>query len=268
MRCISCGYDLLGLDASGKCPECGDAIARSLGLVPLESIDTRTLRHMLLGIRLIWVSIVAALPLLIVSGRALGAAALERSLLGALIFTGPSVGYGIGWTLLAAQRRLLGIHATGKRSRRLVRWLGIAIPVLLLATHTSAAWSIRIMVGAAPGGLFGVFLPVVFAGLLLITLGVHFVACMNCVEALGVQFGDRSLASRAGWLSGLVPGLCLCAPLLVEASVAAAAIDQSDFGIALIFVALPLAIACVSLVVLLFPLHGRLRRAITVQSLA
>jgi len=37
LHCISCGYNLRGLDSSGQCPECGKAIGRTLAAGPIAS---------------------------------------------------------------------------------------------------------------------------------------------------------------------------------------------------------------------------------------
>ncbi|MGD1917022.1 MAG: hypothetical protein ACFCBV_12665 [Phycisphaerales bacterium] len=61
VRCISCGYDLAGLASSGRCPECGTAIAESVRGDGLAFADAGYLRTLGRGLRVIRVSVSAAL---------------------------------------------------------------------------------------------------------------------------------------------------------------------------------------------------------------
>lgn len=67
--CLGCGYMLRGLDPAGACPECGQAIARSLGPAHLCDLDSQWLRRVRRGLRLVagGLLLLIVLPLAVLS---------------------------------------------------------------------------------------------------------------------------------------------------------------------------------------------------------
>lgn len=63
MPCVICGYNLRGLTAAGRCPECGSPVARSIHGDLLRYADGDWLAKLLLGIRLMLWSILTGLVL-------------------------------------------------------------------------------------------------------------------------------------------------------------------------------------------------------------
>jgi hypothetical protein len=52
-QCRQCGYDLHGLPADGRCPECGSVVAESLREELLDFADPRWLANLLRGVRML-----------------------------------------------------------------------------------------------------------------------------------------------------------------------------------------------------------------------
>lgn len=89
VACVGCRYDLAGLSAPGRCPECGKDLLESLSLTPLPGWSRAQLDDIRRGLP--WVS---ALP--VAAGVCVGASCVLASVPGA------AVNGGIVWIAIAA----------------------------------------------------------------------------------------------------------------------------------------------------------------------
>ena len=163
VRCRRCRYDLRGSDAGGVCPECGLAVAESMGGRLLRFADERWVRGQAVGLRLLHAAGVAALVLLVAEiVRVLRPTASVREAAG----TACAAGWIVTLASAAAAAWLVGRAEPGGEGPGVRGWTarvtltaGVLLPVPRLASMTAlpvppAAWTVAvglILLGVAAG---------------------------------------------------------------------------------------------------------------------
>lgn len=131
MLCTSCGYDLRGLPTEGRCPECGQQIARSLHGDRLTGADAHWFQRVCLGQRLMHVSCAIAvygcIPALAVFPLVFSFALAQ------LLLAGTALLLLVGLFHVTAADPRLSLTEQPLALRRWVRGIGIAIVPLLPA---------------------------------------------------------------------------------------------------------------------------------------
>ncbi len=174
LHCVSCGYDLRGLDGDSNCPECGSDVQRSLRGDDLRYADPKWLRRIVrgqfllaVGLNILLLGTVAALILMMTGGilaekihldweGAIGEAI--RFAMTAFIVLG---GFGlaaVGCYMVSAQDPKTTSHEMALSARRLGRWGLITAAVLMTAgqildTSTSVKWLVALSSGLSLLGL-------------------------------------------------------------------------------------------------------------------
>ncbi|MFG0251677.1 MAG: hypothetical protein ACF8NJ_02250 [Phycisphaerales bacterium JB038] len=154
--CLSCGYNLRGLDPAGQCPECGTLIERSQGPALLRYSAPRYLRAVRWGIRLACLGLVLLLGinvlmlLPVVTASSLGIVSVVFELLYALLCALTATLIAAGWCLLgAAEPSRAGGERQERNARRLrlsasgswlLLWLVSIANVLVNQTWPQAAY--------------------------------------------------------------------------------------------------------------------------------
>lgn len=204
--CVTCGYDLRALDASGDCPECGTAIAKSLVDDHLKHADRRWLAGIIRGQQLIsigltvFVVLACSLFLLPIGASIIAGVwpnslteAVERGVLWAFeymygfLFIGALIAIAIGGFLLTA----LEPRESNRESPRSLRIM--ARTALIVATGLLILGEIveRISaINALP------FVDWVFTALFLIALYGAVIALLIRLIELTRRTDDLDLASR------------------------------------------------------------------------
>ena len=124
--CDGCGYNLRGLSADGRCPECGHAVADSLRATSLFHADPRWLRRLAVAGVLPLAAVVFVVVFEIVEGS------LKQWLLaGGAFYYVNAAGFFAGQLLLAAGPALLLFRPPRRYDARPARRrLGLAAPAL------------------------------------------------------------------------------------------------------------------------------------------
>lgn len=217
--CIKCGYNLLGLEISGKCPECATPVERSLRGDLLAYSDATYLRALLRGVTLIMAGI-----LLVILNFVLGITLM------ALIGPGATILAGI-IGMLASGVSIYGYYLysspdpgqlgnnRGEQPRQIVR---IMLVVSVVAAITQFALMLignrgaGITMGAAAGIDWMQILASAIGGIAWI---IQFFAVMLYTRWLAPRIPSERIFKRAKLLMWLGPLLCvffLCfiAPLI------------------------------------------------------
>lgn len=132
--CVGCGYNLRGLEASGKCPECGLDISRSLHGDQLVYSGSAYLASLCRGIRIIFAALIAQVALLAL-GIAAGAVvfglvgggsaspAIETLVMGLALLADVAVAIVLifGWWLFSTPDPSIVSANTGNTARKFVR---------------------------------------------------------------------------------------------------------------------------------------------------
>lgn len=218
--CARCGYDLCGLRANQRCPECGGPIANSLRAELLAYAAPEFVRRLYWGARLAQVSAIGGtvalggtLALLIVLGILVASGQNPAWLLavgGVVGVLGP-LGCGAtglaGWWLLTARDPGAGGVRKDVRVRRVIRvsvvatgvcWMFVCVPPIagaLLDLPPAVYIPLTVIVGL---GLVGSTLTLVFAS-------------APFVKGLGARLEDDrvgEMASTQTIIAGLAAGAC------------------------------------------------------------
>lgn len=120
--CLRCGYELSGLDLSGRCPECGTPIARSLHGALLVYANPSYLRTLQIGAGVVfWGLLIAVIdvffPCLISMASGFGFVGLPAKLLG-FIASGALI---IGWWMLSTPDPAFRRKDPGGKARLVLR---------------------------------------------------------------------------------------------------------------------------------------------------
>jgi hypothetical protein len=215
IQCVICGYVLRGLSLSGRCPECGTAVERSLRGNLLQYSSPAYLASLHRGVFLIQAAIVAQI-LLIVSlvfaaiglGAAMGAEPSWLEPLFACIGLGVAAISLYGWWLFSSpDPATSGIH-TGATARRVLRTVVIleaafAIVELLLQLY---AMSLRTAANPNPAAVQATTLLTSMANAAL--LATWFFSAMLYIRWLAPRIPNRQVDDRARLMMWLGPVLC------------------------------------------------------------
>jgi hypothetical protein len=202
--CLSCGYNIRGLDASGPCPECGVAIANSVRGSYLRFAGAEVLGRMASGAVLIeWSLAVRAGGLLMavaLGWAGIGIAALV--VVPAALVVAPGLN-ALGWWRLAAPQPVL----EGIRSRR---------PALVLVL-VGCGLEVFITLGALAGArTVGVYLsPLYYVPLLLIFWCVSMAFRMTFLVRTAQLLPSKVLAKWSDVGRYIFPIFGVLAPVLI-----------------------------------------------------
>lgn len=128
VHCTACGYNLRGLCAGGRCPECGMFIdpnaASPMPLVPEEPAQ-RT--RLVWGLFLIWTTMIVTAGLRLVAlASVFGTGMRYTQYAIAMIVISSLWCLGVWWT---TPDRFAAIHRTLAHERKLVRWGAMLLPL-------------------------------------------------------------------------------------------------------------------------------------------
>jgi len=200
--CVGCGYDLRSLPVDGPCPECGRAIAESLGGRRLAAADARWLARLAIGQSMVD----RGLHLALIS---FGVMPLIAIGFGVLLFYGSFIaatveiifpvllvvlliGTGLVWfgaMLVTAPDPSESGEEPPQSARRLARWgLGASIVCCLLAFLVTT-----LSVLPVTPRFFARF---VLQLLAVVSVTVGITALLNCLAARGSRIPDHELARR------------------------------------------------------------------------
>ena len=215
IQCVMCGYALRGLSPSGRCPECGTAVARSLRGNLLQYSSPAYLASLHRGVFLIQAAIIAQIlmiVLLVFAAIALAAATGSEPAWLEPLFA--CIGLGVaavslyGWWLFsAADPAFTGVHI-GATARRVLRTVVIieaafAVVELMLPLY---GLSLRTATNPnpAPVELFTVLTSVGN----MVLLAAWFFSAMAYIRWLAPRIPNRQAVDRAKLMMWLGPVLC------------------------------------------------------------
>lgn len=211
VACLSCGYDLKGLDAFGTCPECGFRVQDSLAGPLLRNSSAEYLRSLSGGALLLciwsallvptWLPCISALTSMSGAGQAVTSTA---SMIAAGVF-------GVGAWMLSAPDPGLGASFPGERDRRWLRIYAIAFASLTIIDHAGS------LITHGPRQIYGLFAdhPMMVASIVRVVLAMPmYFFLMFHVRWLARRAGDRALRDmnlQFTWLVALLffPGCAL-----------------------------------------------------------
>lgn len=225
VACVSCGYNLQGLRDSGKCPECGEPIERSLKGELFEFASTEYVAKLYSGSKLVIASILFMVILafgsigfqMFVAFGVLSQAAgrtgeFVASALGVLAsFMGA-----YGWWQLSEPNPQASLTDQGVNSRKLVRAMvvtnviiGIITQVVVLIMNSQIAQlqgNTAGQPGAVNKSLLLAGLVVFGVGLIgLVTFAVAFFAQMKYMQWIGPRLPNPWVTERAKLMMWLGP---------------------------------------------------------------
>lgn len=218
--CVGCGYDLLGLPTTGRCPECGTSVAQSLHGYLLRFADERYLKIVRQGLSLTIAGIVAFALLMVVS-LAVGFSAPLRSTLGgaagvlsldvvlSLAELIPSALLLIGyWRFTEPDPGYQGTE-TPTAARRVIRVTVIIQAAAALAGVGFSAVGVKGsafgLTGLPAGPALAAGLAMAFALAGTVAWCVQFFAVMNYVAWLGRRVPDSSMVRQTRTYMWLLP---------------------------------------------------------------
>lgn len=204
VRCIRCGYDLVGLPPAGDCPECGTAIRRSLAGDRIAYADPRWLDQLVGGLRLLhaggrWTAIsgIAFVGLYLAEhylGRVLPNHALSSPSIWAFLIRLPLLAMAMGLAVAAVG----GVFVTAaeprdldrermRDARPLARWGPVA--AVLLGT---LAWIIDDLIATPMGRLTALAVSIAATA----TGGIGLAALQARLREVAIRIPSGSLAER------------------------------------------------------------------------
>jgi hypothetical protein len=227
--CLSCGYNLRGLDAAeGACPECGTPVWRSLQGNLLKFSSPDYLRALHLGVFIILVAILVRIGGMLVGGIGLAGlsavTAQDGRWLGLVEAVNAAIGLADmalalaliwGWWLFSSPDPAVLGNETGDTPRRVLRAAAIVLGVTeLVGGGAEIAGVGSIALSPAVQGTIAIFGIVALAAWI-----VKFFAAMLYLRWLAPRLPNRQVDERAKMLMWLGPLLlvfgCLVIPYIV-----------------------------------------------------
>jgi hypothetical protein len=195
LPCVSCGYNLRGLDPAGRCPECATPVRKSLHEDLLRYAHPGWLRKVRWGARILYwsgvLSLLVGLPPALAAFFAVGSA--RRS--AAIVIASQFLVYIIGTWLLTVQEPRLSLNEPRWPPRKTLR-IAAAIMLTVAAAHMTV-----LLVGVPDAAPFTAVLLFPAAATLMLTLFSH-------ARALALRIPSVRLARAAGIIRlGLTFGL-------------------------------------------------------------
>ena len=211
VACVGCGYNLRGLEVSGKCPECGLDISRSLHGDQLVFSSVEYLGALCRGIRLIFAALVARVLIIVigivvglliginadsispgVESLAMGLAALADAAVAIVLI--------VGWWLFSTPDPSITSANTGDTARKFVRITVLISGVAGILNSTGETYQVTV---ASPL----VFLAAALAIIVLVAWIVSFFASMVYIRWLAKRIPNERVdraAKRLMWLGPLL----------------------------------------------------------------
>jgi hypothetical protein len=217
--CLSCGYNLRGLSDSGRCPECGTPIVRSLMGNLLEFSSANYIESLRRGATIvkasILLSIISTLLLLLLSilnaavvtaSGALHTAIQTAYGVAAVVCLGSSVAFYAGWWLLSDPDPAIVGSETGATHRRVLRVTAAAGAATTALSSVAQLGAPAPASAAMPGGVIGtITMAAGIAGT--IAWIVMYFASMRYARWLAPRLPDPWVDARAKLLTWLGPVL-------------------------------------------------------------
>ena len=206
--CAKCDYNLRGLSAGGRCPECGEGIASSLRPDRLLFAEPSWLRHIMRGLTVLYASVAATPVLFLVGGTAsfilstggMVAPALAGAVAGVVLIVGLVLG---SFFATAAEPRRAG-ESSRWSSRRVARTLGILFPLLLAAVPVTASYS-GVLAIISLGFMWAAFLGMI------VTFLLYLASLADRIPMARLRTQARGLAIAVGVVQILGAGAALAA---------------------------------------------------------
>ncbi len=202
--CLSCGYNIRGLDAFGPCPECGVAIANSVRGSYLRFAGAEVLGRMASGAVLIeWSLTVRAGSLLLavaMGWAGIGTAAFVVVLVALVVAPGLNA---LGWSRLAAPQPVL----EGVRSRR------PALVLVLVGCGLEALMTLGAVAGVRTVGIY--LSPLFYVPLLLLFWCVSVAFRMTFLVRTARLLPSKVLATWSDVGRYIFPIFGVLAPVLI-----------------------------------------------------
>jgi len=244
--CRRCAYNLRGLSADGRCPECGTSVARSLYGDALRYSDPTFVAKLRLGVAITLWSTLAAVPIEL--------AAQVSALFALLVMANSLVSLAGAWLFTEPDPSGLGEERYG-RARRLTRWSFVGITLVEIALE--GARRSGLLSNVSPRLAGAQELALVGAGILAIIVSLlYFERLAERVSdrAMSLRLGDRARRIR-GWLI-----VALVSFVIAEGARAAGAgrLILAALVPALIFALLTLVVLCVRFLMLTWSLRQAL----------
>lgn len=195
LPCVSCGYDLNGLKVDGRCPECGEAIERSVGGDPLEYANAKWLNTITRGVVLLRIGaagvvitplllMVISISLLTIVGGGMGRTAdLLLGVVMSILWLGGLGAVTLGVFLATAQEPRDREREPMESRRNVARF------AMVIATGALPATAMLYQAMFASGAAR--WIGYVVSMLLAVTLGVGVPATMDHLAKLARRCGDR-----------------------------------------------------------------------------
>jgi hypothetical protein len=206
--CRKCAYNLRGLSTAGQCPECGTAVALSVGGHLIRYSDPQWVAGLSKGVRLIlWAIILMIFTM--VAGIVMGVVARisnAQLLVQVLSLGGSVLIYWGSWLLTEPDPSALGEseYGTARKIVRVTLLIGMVVTLLAFGEQVSAL----------PPALMMILKGIALIGQLASLIG--YIAQLHYLERLVLRIPDPQMSARArflkfavGWTwgSGLVLGM-------------------------------------------------------------
>ena len=212
VNCVRCGYDLRGLPVSGRCPECGTIVERSLLGDKLLYSSPEYLATLQRGLSFI-LNAILVMVINVVLGIVAGAMSMTALMQAtSLIGIGVSLALVVGWWLFSEEDPAFVGTDNGSTARRVIR---VVVAIELATTIVSAVLQF-LPAAAATSASAPLALLAVLVGLgSLAVWAVKFFAAMLYLRWLSPRIPSEFVDRRAGLLMWLCPVLVTVGAILL-----------------------------------------------------